>query len=107
VELDTGGFSKSADTWGRTREGKWGGVGRACHVAEGEREKEGGGVAQGQLSDRGALSGVVRAGSTHWRQRRPGEQGRAAGRGRRGAADWWGRAATGPGVCGGVQEGEG
>jgi hypothetical protein len=81
----------------------WSGVPRSG----GRKRERGGGVAQGQLSDRGALSGVVRAGSTHWRQRRPGEQGRAAGRGRRGAADWWGRAATGPGVCGGVQEGEG
>jgi hypothetical protein len=63
-----------------------GGSARACHAAEGEREK---GAAQGRQLDRMvgmALGGVVRGGSTRSQWRRAGEQGRAAGRRRRSAA---------------------
>jgi hypothetical protein len=58
---------------GENARGKWGGgSARACHATEGEREKE------------GAARGRNGSGWSGWRL--AGEQGRVAGRGRRGMA---------------------
>jgi hypothetical protein len=82
-----------------------GGSTRACHAAEGEREKEG--PAQGRQSGHGARmapGSMVGVGSVRSQRRRAGEQGRARAT-RRGLADRRGRTAMGPGVSGGMQEG--
>jgi hypothetical protein len=69
-------------------------LGRATRRREDERKR-----GRGQQLDHGvrmALGGAVRGGSMLSGQRRAGEHGRAAGRGRRGMADRWGRAAMRP-----------
>jgi hypothetical protein len=69
------------------------------HAAEGEGEKGGGAGSTTIPRGRDGSGHSIRGGSVHSRWRRAGEQERAVGRGRRsaGAADRWGRAATGPG----------
>jgi hypothetical protein len=73
---------------GESREGNGGGGRSRVPHDGGEREKEVG-VVWGRQLDRGAgmaLGDVVGGGSARSWRRRAGEQGRAAGRGRRGAA---------------------
>jgi hypothetical protein len=65
-----------------------------------EKERRGGGAGSTTIPrGRDGSGHSIRGGSVHSRWRRAGEQERAVGRGRRsaGAADRWGRVATGPG----------
>jgi hypothetical protein len=83
---------------------------RACHAAEGEREKQRGGA--GSAAGPRGRNGSKRR-YRRWHSALVMEVGWRTGEGggahatRRGATDRWDQAATGPGVSGGVREGEG
>jgi hypothetical protein len=89
-----------------------GGGGSAwCRVEEGKRERERAPSATVSTTDRGvgmALGSAIRGGNARSRWRRAGEQGRAAGRGQRGATRLTGGAGRQwrPVVSSGVREEE-